>query len=848
MKKITILMAIITILSTSVFALTPVRVESPAEMSVEQKEGTATSLYAATTAQRYFYQDFESLETGPISLAEISSLVTPTGDVTVGLGYIAGTVNGSYEICEENGNKYLKISGAGAVTLGAHFSDNQYRYSNMSFNYKYASAESAKPLVKFDECTNSSLEYYSDWSYINPGQTPTAWTHIAIMPATKGEAIGIGFHWENNSSYEVHIDDLVVWCDKYADADFVGAGGAEYQQVAVGFSAGSSVDATGVTMPKIGDPWEGFRTIYVPSSDHDSQKYSRVNLNNYIPTGTPGGYEFGGWSITDGGKKIKSNEYSDFRITGETTFYAIWEKREKVTITFENSTSNAPSEPTLPAALVTNKWLAESDNVNLDNYKATTTEGYEFAGWSLSDGGAVIETQTAFKPDSTKTLYAVWTKIVYSAVAYFEDFEDFEVNQELYLTDLGFIRPNGNLWDHQANDCRAGVVVLDDDGNKVLQVGGGKYGGFNIENRGKNPGTDHLQFDYKLGKDNESRAVVYAGASYSDAAAKAWLGSKKWKNVYVNTNSEDAQIGLVMDGVRLSDNESINGTLVDDDNNYELYIDNVYYWYVPNAEGSAPLPNVTITFTDSTFTPEDAKIDVVEFEYTLYSKDTDLIDFGELNLTTDDERFAFAGWSLTDGGKLITAEGYRPVVDQTLYAVWKYNTPEMLDMNSFRIDRKGLRFIALAPMSLAESAKVSEFGVVLTRKDLLDAKELTGNDITFDMMERYNIPVVSGACYQSGTNDDFFKIYSVKDSVVAGASSATPAISAVLFNIPEYAYKTEFVVRAYTKFTDGTYVYGNYHTANLYETVKSFKAANYDALDESQKAVVDNVLATAQSK
>ncbi len=324
-RLLSILLCSFMVFGNVAFALPgePVRVEIAQETTATEIFRDTAELSASTTAQLYFYQDFEEFPVGVVDLSTISSLITPSGDVSVSLGYIAGTVEGKYEICEEDGNKYLKVSGVGAVTLGGHFSDKEYRYSRIGFNYKYASEQSAKPLVKFDECTNNTLKYYSDWAYLNAGQTPTNWTHLAAASATKGEAIGVGFHWENNASYEVHIDDLKIWCDNYADASTVNAGWQAYQQVAVNFSAGSGVDASALTMPKIGAPWEGLRTIYVPAISSDPQNYSKVNLGDYVPQGTAEGFTFGGWSLTDGGEKIKDNEYGEFRITGPTTFYAV---------------------------------------------------------------------------------------------------------------------------------------------------------------------------------------------------------------------------------------------------------------------------------------------------------------------------------------------------------------------------------------------------------------------------------------------------------------------------------------------------------------------------------------------
>ncbi len=404
-RLLSILLCSFMVFSNVAFASPSVQVgvETPAEAVATQNTEQNAQLYATTTAQLYYYQDFENLPLGEVDLSTIESLITPTGDVTVSLGYIAGTVNGKYEIAEENGNKYLKVSGAGAVTLGGHFSDNAYRYSSMSFNYKYKSADSAKPLVRFDECTNNTLKYYSDWAYLGAGQTPTEWTHLAVSSAAKGEAIGVGFHWENNVSYEVHIDDIKVWCDNYADASLASGGASQYQQVEVNFSAGSGVDAAGVTMPKIGSPWEGLRTIYVPTSSHDSQVYSRVNLNSYTPKGTPAGYIFSGWSLTDGGKVIKENEYDDFRITGPTTFYAVWDI-PNITVTLEaDSSKGTVSTDTIFAVL--------GQNIDLTKIKVTpVNDQLVFLGWiEKNENGSFISADTTkFTTDSDITLVAVF--------------------------------------------------------------------------------------------------------------------------------------------------------------------------------------------------------------------------------------------------------------------------------------------------------------------------------------------------------------------------------------------------------------------------------------------------------
>ena len=52
-----------------------------------------------------------------------------------------------------------------------------------------------------------------------------------------------------------------------------------------------------------------------------------VDLNNIIPSSAPNGYEFAGWSTSDGGTRVKDCHYADFKVPGNFTLCPVEKSR-----------------------------------------------------------------------------------------------------------------------------------------------------------------------------------------------------------------------------------------------------------------------------------------------------------------------------------------------------------------------------------------------------------------------------------------------------------------------------------------------------------------------------------------
>jgi len=129
------------------------------------------------------------------------------------------------------------------------------------------------------------------------------------------------------------------------------------------------------------------------------------------------GYTFAGWAETSSGvKKWNSDEtrsdafgYAN-SANATQTLYAVWTPN---TTTFTYNTKGGSSQGNTTHTFGTNSTLAS----------APTKNGYDFSGWSLSDGGskahdAGASSSTAFgyanTENATKQLYALWSPHSYS--------------------------------------------------------------------------------------------------------------------------------------------------------------------------------------------------------------------------------------------------------------------------------------------------------------------------------------------------------------------------------------------------------------------------------------------------
>lgn len=79
-----------------------------------------------------------------------------------------------------------------------------------------------------------------------------------------------------------------------------------------------------------------------------------------------------------------------------------------ITVTFANSTANAPQDAVMPASVTKPIYTsANRSNILLSDKVPTDGTGYEFIGWSYTDGGEAIKLNE-YRFVSDATLYALW--------------------------------------------------------------------------------------------------------------------------------------------------------------------------------------------------------------------------------------------------------------------------------------------------------------------------------------------------------------------------------------------------------------------------------------------------------
>ena len=283
-----------------------------------------TFVYAdPITASLIYVDDFESYDVGTYgryqsdigSIRDIGGMYAP-GGISEGC---------TFEIVQEEGNKFLKVTVPDYTAFGVWFGGST-KYAYMTCDYKFPTAEGN---TGFSICGNiwgtTYLNNVEGWPGTNPSTNTTAteWTqwnlteNKRLLDQTKYIAIG---HGQDVGNKVIYIDNIVVW--EFNDA----AGNTHNSSVSSTVTFANSTGYTGdITMPSAfsGIAW---CNLYGAQGSNCT-----INLNNYTPTGAPAGKKFAGWSLTDGGNKIKDTMYSAFKIPGNITLYAVWEDVEVIT-------------------------------------------------------------------------------------------------------------------------------------------------------------------------------------------------------------------------------------------------------------------------------------------------------------------------------------------------------------------------------------------------------------------------------------------------------------------------------------------------------------------------------------
>lgn len=179
-----------------------------------------------------------------------------------------------------------------------------------------------------------------------------------------------------------------------------------------------------------------------------------------------------------------------------------------------------------------------------------------------------------------------------------------------------------------------------------------------------------------------------------------------------------------------------------------------------------------------------------------------------------------------------TSYYYVNVSDGTYEKLGLDSFVENIDEYSVRVkDPMGLRFKAQVSTEAKKQEtafEISEYGYILSRKDLLGEDELN-----FDFAK-----VVSGVAYDKEAG---------KDIIFDSSNDETCVFAGVLYNIPKHHYTTDLVCKTYTKITVGAEsftVYGEPMTASLYEIAKE----GIEYASGEQKKVLEEIIKYVESK
>jgi len=159
-----------------------------------------------------------------------------------------------------------------------------------------------------------------------------------------------------------------------------------------------------------------------------------------------------------------------------------------------------------------------------------------------------------------------------------------------------------------------------------------------------------------------------------------------------------------------------------------------------------------------------------------------------------------------------------------------------LDLDDFNKNHNGYSIRVKNPIGLrfkaqvcAESKKqedfvITEYGFIITRKDLLGETELT-----FDFAK-----VAKGVAYDKESG---------KDIVFDSSNDLVSVFTGVLYNIPKNHYTTDLVCKTYTKIrvgSDSFIVYGEPMTANMYDIAKA--GLENSELTDEQKTLLNDIV------
>ncbi len=151
-------------------------------------------------------------------------------------------------------------------------------------------------------------------------------------------------------------------------------------------------------------------TFNVQSSLYNTQTVNYGGIAQAPSNPELKGYDFVGWSLTDGGSVVK---ISSTPITEETAFYAVFEKESTNDSAGGGGGGGGETTKTYTVKFFVNGDVYESQKVDKGDSpsipSAPTRDGYDFVGWSLEADGETISI-SSISVTKNITLYAVFQK------------------------------------------------------------------------------------------------------------------------------------------------------------------------------------------------------------------------------------------------------------------------------------------------------------------------------------------------------------------------------------------------------------------------------------------------------
>ena len=330
-------------------------------------------------------------------------------------------------------------------------------------------------------------------------------------------------------------------------------------------------------------------------------------------------YTFAGWSLTDGGETV-----TDFTIKADTTFYAVYtSSTRQYKVTFMNGSEK----------------LSESD-VDYNGVAAAPTQTpakestvdtvFAFAGWSLTENGEAV---TDFTIKADTTFYAVYTPSTRQyKVTFMNGSEKLSENDVDYNTTAAAPATNPSKPSDAGNDYTFAGWSLTENGETVtdftIKADTTFYAVYTSSTR-----------QYKVTFMNGSEKLSESDVDYNGVAVAPTQTPTKESTV--DTVYTFAGWALT-DGGEKVDELKITG----DTTFYAVYTPATRQYKVTFMNGSEKLSESDVDYNGVAVAP--AQTPAKE--------------------STVDTVFAFAGWSLTDGGEKV--DELKITGDTTFYAVY----------------------------------------------------------------------------------------------------------------------------------------------------------------------------------